>query len=111
MEVCEHCGTELMDQCLRCGAPVCCPRCCSESAAADRIEELVMDKKDAYAEIRRIQAELDAANAEKDGIFVAMSEIAGALEKERDQAKARVAVLESVLSQQAEAMAKGESHE
>ena len=29
---CEECGTELIDQCLRCGAPQCCPKCCLEDA-------------------------------------------------------------------------------
>jgi len=31
MSKCEHCGTELIDKCYRCGAPVCCPRCCAET--------------------------------------------------------------------------------
>lgn len=30
-EFCESCGTELMDKCNVCGAPVCCPKCCRES--------------------------------------------------------------------------------
>jgi hypothetical protein len=25
---CETCGTRLIDNCLECGAPQCCPRCC-----------------------------------------------------------------------------------
>jgi len=29
---CDVCGTELIDRCLRCGAPVCCPKCCEEAA-------------------------------------------------------------------------------
>src|SRR5882762_465745 len=28
--VCEHCGTAIIDNCLRCGAPQCCPKCCAE---------------------------------------------------------------------------------
>lgn len=28
---CEDCGTEIIDRCLRCGAPQCCPRCCVEA--------------------------------------------------------------------------------
>lgn len=28
--VCEACGTKLIDQCFRCGAPQCCPKCCLE---------------------------------------------------------------------------------
>ncbi len=27
-ERCETCGTEIIDNCLRCGAPRCCPHCC-----------------------------------------------------------------------------------
>jgi len=27
---CEECGTNLIDHCLLCGAPVCCPKCCAE---------------------------------------------------------------------------------
>ena len=33
-ETCEHCGTELIMDCSRCGAPNCCPKCCSTEAAA-----------------------------------------------------------------------------
>ncbi len=29
-EYCDVCGTELIDRCPVCGAPVCCPRCCVE---------------------------------------------------------------------------------
>jgi hypothetical protein len=32
---CEHCGTELIDKCPWCGAPVCCPRCCEETRKED----------------------------------------------------------------------------
>jgi len=28
---CEHCNTNLIDNCMWCGAPVCCPKCCAES--------------------------------------------------------------------------------
>ncbi len=30
-EKCEHCGTNLINRCPRCGAPVCCPKCCMEA--------------------------------------------------------------------------------
>ena len=30
-EKCEYCGTELVSNCVICGAPVCCPKCCNES--------------------------------------------------------------------------------
>jgi hypothetical protein len=30
---CEACGTGLIDQCYRCGAPQCCPKCCIEATA------------------------------------------------------------------------------
>lgn len=26
--VCEDCGTPIIDNCIRCGAPQCCPKCC-----------------------------------------------------------------------------------
>jgi hypothetical protein len=29
-EKCDECGTNLIDRCMRCGAPVCCPKCCAE---------------------------------------------------------------------------------
>lgn len=32
MSKCEHCGTDLIYKCYRCGAPVCCPRCCAHVA-------------------------------------------------------------------------------
>ncbi len=35
-EHCDDCGTELVDQCWLCGAPVCCPRCCAETQADER---------------------------------------------------------------------------
>ena len=28
---CEDCGTECIDNCMVCGAPQCCPKCCAES--------------------------------------------------------------------------------
>ena len=30
-QYCDECGTELIDRCWRCGAPVCCPKCCDET--------------------------------------------------------------------------------
>ena len=30
-ERCDDCGTELIDSCLICGAPVCCPKCCARA--------------------------------------------------------------------------------
>jgi hypothetical protein len=35
-QICDDCGTYLIDRCGRCGAPVCCPRCCAEDAEADQ---------------------------------------------------------------------------
>ena len=29
-EFCDTCKTELIDRCLYCGAPVCCPKCCKD---------------------------------------------------------------------------------
>ena len=31
-QTCGECGTKLIDRCYRCGAPVCCPRCCEDAA-------------------------------------------------------------------------------
>ena len=28
---CDKCGTEAIDRCPMCGAPVCCPKCCAEA--------------------------------------------------------------------------------
>jgi hypothetical protein len=30
-ETCETCGTVLIDDCVVCGAPTCCPKCCTET--------------------------------------------------------------------------------
>ena len=30
-ERCDDCGTELIDKCAVCGAPICCPLCCARS--------------------------------------------------------------------------------
>ena len=35
-EFCDECGTELIDKCFRCGAPVCCPKCCREDNGINR---------------------------------------------------------------------------
>jgi len=35
-ETCDHCGGECIDNCMRCGAPQCCPACCADSEAALR---------------------------------------------------------------------------
>lgn len=35
-ELCDECGSALIDRCLRCGAPVCCPVCCEREAQANR---------------------------------------------------------------------------
>lgn len=34
---CDECGTGLVDKCLRCGAPQCCPKCCREAQGAEEI--------------------------------------------------------------------------
>lgn len=46
LPICDECGTTVIDDCLVCGAPVCCPRCCKEtqdeeqkSHAADRPDQ------------------------------------------------------------------------
>lgn len=31
-EYCDECGTELIDRCVRCGAPICCPKCCKQDS-------------------------------------------------------------------------------
>ena len=36
---CEHCGAWCIDNCLRCGAPQCCPQCCSISELESQIEQ------------------------------------------------------------------------
>lgn len=28
---CEHCGTQIIDDCCVCGSPQCCPKCCDET--------------------------------------------------------------------------------
>ena len=34
-EKCDFCGTELISNCLICGAPVCCPKCCNSGVKND----------------------------------------------------------------------------
>jgi hypothetical protein len=38
-DFCDQCGTELIDQCLWCGAPVCCPKCCEETRKENSDEQ------------------------------------------------------------------------
>jgi len=36
--VCETCGTQIINHCLRCGAPQCCPKCCAETTSQGKGE-------------------------------------------------------------------------
>lgn len=36
---CDECGTRLINRCFRCGAPVCCPKCCKESATEEELRD------------------------------------------------------------------------
>lgn len=38
VDQCDVCSTALIDDCPRCGAPVCCPKCCEESAKPSTVE-------------------------------------------------------------------------
>lgn len=45
MDKCDHCGTQLIDMCYKCGAPVCCPKCCAGAeppGVVGPVERLVM---------------------------------------------------------------------
>lgn len=35
---CDKCGTELINRCIACGAPVCCPKCCQEATDVEAAE-------------------------------------------------------------------------
>lgn len=37
-EDCDHCGTKLIVRCLRCGAPICCPKCCDEDSFGNGVQ-------------------------------------------------------------------------
>lgn len=41
---CDECGAEVISRCIRCGAPVCCPRCCFE--ANDEASRLALEPND-----------------------------------------------------------------
>lgn len=36
--ICDQCGSECIDRCLRCGAPQCCPKCCAEEHRKTNVE-------------------------------------------------------------------------
>lgn len=35
-DFCDECGSELIDHCIICGAPVCCPKCCRNRDEQDQ---------------------------------------------------------------------------
>jgi len=38
-EICDHCHSDkLVDNCIRCGAPVCCSVCCKTQALEDKLK-------------------------------------------------------------------------
>ena len=45
---CEYCGTTIIDDCWRCGAPQCCPKCCGETT-----KELLESRKTRVISLRR----------------------------------------------------------
>jgi hypothetical protein len=52
---CDTCGTELINRCWQCGAPICCPKCCNEATAEHY----------RLAEIERLAASQPPAHREK----------------------------------------------
>lgn len=42
---CDTCGTEIIDNCQRCGAPQCCPKCCAEAEAEHDLKPIAPVKK------------------------------------------------------------------
>jgi len=40
MNDCDECGAHLIDLCPRCGAPVCCPQCCTIDHLCAKVAEL-----------------------------------------------------------------------
>ena len=47
-QLCNVCGTELVDKCPRCGAPVCCPKCCQETAEANEMNRQYKENPKAF---------------------------------------------------------------
>jgi len=46
-DVCDKCGTKLIEDCLRCGSPNCCPKCCKEAQQEINVNERnIMPKED-----------------------------------------------------------------
>lgn len=37
--LCDDCGADVINRCMRCGAPTCCPRCCFEASEALELED------------------------------------------------------------------------
>lgn len=60
-EKCDQCGTSLINRCLFCGAPVCCPKCCEEDRQLQN--QLINFRKTAAERdrLRQANAELLAA--------------------------------------------------
>lgn len=72
---CEHCGATTIDNCVRCGAPQCCPQCCR---------------------IATMELEFDT---EKRGRVKLESELAEATAKERERCVSRIASLGNAFPQ------------
>ena len=42
--VCEDCGTPIIDNCVKCGAPQCCPKCCAGIFANPKRSDSLLER-------------------------------------------------------------------
>ncbi len=57
---CENCGGDTIDNCLRCGAPQCCPRCCEPTSIKAENAELRLRIEALEGALKYMQAEVSS---------------------------------------------------
>ena len=90
-ERCDDCGTELIDKCAVCGAPICCPLCCARSeitrlcAEVERLTKELIVARGAVAMLDQMddegQAELAKMRDERDAIRMQNGQLADAVDR------------------------------
>lgn len=76
--LCDLCGTQVINNCCICGAPVCCPKCCNQDSIVHRLthpstEDMTILLRDAAIAIMELQ---HVAAQHRDGRLDALEKLA-----------------------------------
>jgi len=55
---CDICGAWCVDNCLRCGAPQCCPKCCHISRLQTELAQVKAERDQLAARVGELEAEV-----------------------------------------------------